>query len=309
MSSLSVRHLFGLQNMPKEDIDNILDTAFKFREVLDRPIKKVPSLKGKNILNLFFENSTRTKMSFELAAKRLSADVMNFSSNTSSLKKGESFKDTIQNLHSMKVDCIVIRHSSPGSCINLTNYMDATIINGGDGFHEHPTQALLDMMSIKEKFGKIKGLEIGIVGDVLHSRVARSNIYGLVTMGAKVTVCGPANLIPKNISDLGVDICFDLDSLIEKVDAVNILRIQRERMGIGIVPSTREYRQLFGVNQDRLRKLNNKLVVLHPGPINRGVEITSDVADSKQAIILNQVENGVAIRMAVIYLLASKIKK
>jgi len=225
MSSLSIKHLFGLQNIPENDIENILDTAFKFREVLDRPIKKVPSLKGKNILNLFFENSTRTKMSFELAAKRLSADVMNFSSNTSSLKKGESFKDTIQNLHSMKVDCIVIRHSSPGSCVNLTNYMDATIINGGDGFHEHPTQALLDMMSIKEKFGKIKGLEIGIVGDILHSRVARSNIYGLVTMGAKVTVCGPANLIPKNILDLGVDVCFDLDSLIEKVDAVNILRI------------------------------------------------------------------------------------
>ena len=303
MSSLSVKHLFGLQNIPKNDIENIIDTAFKFREVLDRPIKKVPSLKGKNILNLFFENSTRTKNVFELAAKRLSADVMNFSSNTSSLKKGESFKDTIQNLHSMKVDCIVIRHSSPGSCVNLTNYMDATIINGGDGFHEHPTQALLDMMSIKEKFGKIKGLEIGIVGDILHSRVARSNIYGLVTMGAKVTVCGPANLIPKNISDLGVDVCFDLDSLIEKVDAVNILRIQRERMGIGIVPSTREYRQLFGMNQKRLRELNNDLVVLHPGPINRGVEISSDIADGENAIILDQVLNGVAVRMSVLFLL------
>ena len=303
MSSLSVKHLFGLQNIPENDIENIIDTAFKFREVLDRPIKKVPSLKGKNILNLFFENSTRTKMSFELAAKRLSADVMNFSSNTSSLKKGESFKDTIQNLHSMKVDCIVIRHSSPGSCVNLTNYMDATIINGGDGFHEHPTQALLDMMSIKEKFGKIKGLEIGIVGDILHSRVARSNIYGLVTMGAKVTVCGPANLIPKNISDLGVDVCFDLDSLIEKVDAVNILRIQRERMGIGVVPSTREYRQLFGMNQNRLQDLNNDLVVLHPGPINRGVEISSDIADGENAIILDQVLNGVAVRMSVLFLL------
>ena len=303
MSSLSVKHLFGLQNIPKNDINDILDTAFKFREVLDRPIKKVPSLKGKNILNLFFENSTRTKMSFELAAKRLSADVMNFSSNTSSLKKGESFKDTIQNLHSMKVDCIVIRHSSPGSCVNLTNYMDATIINGGDGFHEHPTQALLDMMSIKEKFGKIKGLEIGIVGDILHSRVARSNIYGLVTMGAKVTVCGPANLIPKNISDLGVEVCYDLDSLIEKVDAVNILRIQRERMGIGIVPSTREYRQLFGVNQNRLKKINQDLVVLHPGPINRGVEISSDIADGENSIILDQVLNGVAVRMSVLFLL------
>ena len=303
MSSLSVNHLFGLQHLPKSDIDKILDTAFKFREVLDRPIKKVPSLKGKNILNLFFENSTRTKMSFELAAKRLSADVMNFTSSTSSLKKGESFKDTIQNLHSMKVDCIVIRHSSPGSCVNLTNYMDATIINAGDGFHEHPTQGLLDMMSIKEKFGKIEGLKIGIVGDILHSRVARSNIYGLLTMGAKVTVCGPANLIPKDIAELGVEVCYDLDSVIEKVDAINILRIQRERMGIGVVPSTREYRQLFGVNQDRLARLNKELIVLHPGPINRGVEISSEIADGKNAIILDQVLNGVAIRMSILFLL------
>ena len=303
MSSLSVNHLFGLQHLPKSDINKILDTAFKFREVLDRPIKKVPSLKGKNILNLFFENSTRTKMSFELAAKRLSADVMNFASSSSSLKKGESFKDTIQNLHSMKVDCIVIRHSSPGSCVNLANYMDATIINAGDGFHEHPTQGLLDMMSIKEKFGKIKGLKIGIVGDILHSRVARSNIYGLLTMGAKVTVCGPSNLIPKDISELGVEVCYDLDSVIEKVDAINILRIQRERMGIGVVPSTREYRQLFGVNQDRLVQLNKKLVVLHPGPINRGVEISSEIADGENAIILDQVLNGVAIRMSVLFLL------
>ncbi len=303
MSSLTVKHLFGLQDLPENDIDKILDTAFKFREVLDRPIKKVPSLKGKNILNLFFENSTRTKMSFELAAKRLSADVMNFSSSTSSLKKGESFKDTIQNLHSMKVDCIVIRHSSPGSCINLTNYMDATIINGGDGFHEHPTQALLDMMSLKEKFGKIKGLKIGIIGDILHSRVARSNIYGLIAMGAKVTVCGPANLIPRDVSDFGVDVCYDVDSLIERVDAVNVLRIQRERMGIGIVPSTREYRELFGINQERISKLNKKLVVLHPGPINRGVEISSEIADGENAIILDQVLNGVAVRMSVLFLL------
>ena len=303
MSSLSVKHLFGLQNLPSADIDKILDTAFKFKEVLDRPIKKVPSLKGKNILNLFFENSTRTKMSFELAAKRLSADVINFTSSTSSLKKGESFKDTIQNLHSMKVDCIVIRHSSPGSCVNLTNYMDATIINAGDGFHEHPTQGLLDMMSIKEKFGKIRGLKIAIIGDILHSRVARSNIYGLLTMGAKVMVCGPSNLIPKNIEKLGIDISYNIDEVIEWADAINILRIQRERMGIGVVPSIREYRKLFGVNQDRLGKLNKKIVVLHPGPINRGVEISSEVADGNNAIILDQVLNGVAIRMSVLFLL------
>ena len=303
MSSLSVKHLFGLQDLPQSDISKILDTAFKFREVLDRPIKKVPSLKGKNILNLFFENSTRTKMSFELAAKRLSADVINFTSSTSSLKKGESFKDTIQNLHSMKVDCIVIRHSSPGSCVNLTNYMDATIINAGDGFHEHPTQGLLDMMSIKESFGKIKGLKIAIVGDILHSRVARSNIYGLLTMGAKVKVCGPSNLIPRYIENLGVQVSHDIDETVEWADAINVLRIQRERMGIGILPSVREYRQLFGINQDRLLKFNKKIVVLHPGPINRGVEISSQIADGENAIILDQVLNGVAIRMSILFLL------
>jgi len=303
MSLLSVKHLFGLQDLPKDDIDKILDTAFKFREVLDRPIKKVPSLKGKNILSLFFENSTRTKMSFELAAKRLSADVTSFSSGTSSLKKGESFKDTIQNIHSMKIDCIIIRHSSPGSCMNLTNYVDSTIINGGDGFHEHPTQGLLDMMSIKEKFGKIKGLKIAIVGDILHSRVARSNIYGLLKMGAKVMVCGPSNLIPGKIEELGVKVSDDINSTLEWADAINILRIQRERMGIGIVPSTREYRNLFGINQQRLERFNKQIVVLHPGPINRGVEISSDVADGENAIILDQVLNGVAVRMSVLFLL------
>ena len=306
MSLLSVKHLFGLQDLPKKDIDKILDMAFKFREVLDRPIKKVPSLKGKNILSLFFENSTRTKMSFELAAKRLSADVTSFSTGTSSLKKGESFKDTIQNIHSMKIDCIVIRHSSPGSCVNLTNYVDSTIINGGDGFHEHPTQALLDMMSIKEKFGKIKGLKIAVVGDILHSRVARSNIYGLLKMGAKVMICGPPNLIPKKIVELDIQVSNDIDVALEWADAINILRIQRERMGIGIVPSIREYRKLFGINQNRLDKFNKKVVVLHPGPINRGVEISSDVADGNNAIILDQVLNGVAIRMAVLFLLAGK---
>ena len=303
MSLLSVKHLFGLQDLPKNDIGKILDMAFKFREVLDRPIKKVPSLKGKNILSLFFENSTRTKMSFELAAKRLSADVTSFSSGTSSLKKGESFKDTIQNIHSMKIDCIVIRHSSPGSCVNLTNYVDSTIINGGHGFHEHPTQGLLDMMSIKEKFGKIKGLKIGIVGAILHSRVARSNIYGLLKMGAKVMVCGPSNLIPGKIEELGVKVSNNIDATIEWADAINILRIQRERMGIGIIPSIREYRTLFGVNQERLNKFNKEIVVLHPGPINRGVEISSDVADGDNAVILDQVLNGVAIRMSVLFLL------
>ena len=303
MSLLSINHLFGLEGLPKEDIDKILDTAFKFREVLDRPIKKVPSLKGKNILNLFFENSTRTKVSFELAAKRLSADVVNFSSSTSSLKKGESFKDTVQNLHSMKIDCVVIRHSSPGSCINLTDYIDATIINAGDGYHEHPTQGLLDMMSIKEKLGKIKGLKIAIVGDILHSRVARSNIHGLLTMGAKVAVCGPSNLIPKGIEDLGIKVSHDIDSMIDWADVLNVLRIQRERMGIGIIPSSREYRQSFGINRDRLKQFNKDITILHPGPINRSVEINSDVVDGENSIILDQVLNGVAIRMSVLFLL------
>ena len=254
-------------------------------------------------MNLFFENSTRTKVSFELAAKRLSADVTNFSSSTSSLKKGESFKDTIQNLHSMKMDCIVIRHSSPGACINLTRYVDAKVVNAGDGFHEHPTQGLLDMMSIKEKFGQIKGLKIGIVGDILHSRVARSNIYGLLKMGAEVAVCGPANLLPNEVEKFGVKVSQDLDAVIEWSDALNVLRIQRERMGIGIVPSDREYRQLFGINLDRLMKFNKNITILHPGPMNRSVEISSDVADGKNAIILDQVLNGVAIRMSVLFLL------
>ncbi len=303
MSLLSVKHLFGLEYITKKDIETILDTAVNFREVLDRPIKKVPSLNGKNILNLFFENSTRTKVSFELAAKRLSADVVSFATSSSSLKKGESFKDTVQNLHSMKIDCIVMRHSSPGACINLSNYVDATILNAGDGYHEHPTQGLLDMMSIKERFGKIKGLKIAIVGDILHSRVARSNIYGLLKMGAKVAVGGPSNLIPKDLEDLGVKVYHKIDTLIEWADAMNILRIQRERMGIGVVPSIREYRRLFGVNSERIKSINKDLVVLHPGPMNRGVEISSDVADGDNAIILDQVLNGVAIRMSVLFLL------
>ena len=303
MSLLSVKHLFGLKSTPKSDIEKILDTAFKFREVLDRPVKKVPSLNGKNVLSLFFENSTRTKMSFDLAAKRLSADLTSFSKGTSSLKKGESFKDTIQNIHSMKIDCIIIRHTSPGSCINLTNYVDATVINGGDGFHEHPTQALLDIMSLKEKFESIKNLKVAIVGDILHSRVARSNIYGLLKLGAKVRVCGPLNLIPTQIESLGIEVSSNIKDTIKWADAVNILRIQRERMGIGIIPSVREYRTLFGVDSKLIDRFNKDIVVLHPGPINRGVEISSDVADGSNSIILDQVLNGVAVRMSVLYLL------
>ena len=303
MSLISIKHLFGLQNTPKNDIEKILQTAFKFREVLDRPIKKVPSLKGKNVLSLFFENSTRTKISFDLAAKRLSADVTSFSKGTSSLNKGESFKDTVQNIHSMKIDCIIIRHSSPGSCINLTNYVDASIINGGDGFHEHPTQALLDIMSLKEKFKSIKNLKVGIIGDILHSRVARSNIYGLTKLGARVRVCGPSNLIPARIESLGVEVSHDIKDTVKWADALNVLRIQRERMGIGIIPSTREYRSLFGITSSLINKYNKDITILHPGPINRGVEVSSCVADGPNSIILNQVLNGVAVRMSVLYLL------
>ena len=297
------RHLISLEKFPKKDIQQIIDTAFKFKEVLERPIKKVPSLQGKTIVNLFFENSTRTRISFELAQKRLSADTVNFSASTSSLKKGESFKDTVQNIEAMKIDAVVMRHPSPGAPYQLKKFINAQIINAGDGTHEHPTQAILDMMSIKEKFGKIKDLNVAIIGDIYHSRVARSNIYGLVTMGANVTVCGPPNLVPKEISDLGVDVNYDIDEVVEWADAVNILRIQRERMGIGLIPSSREYRRLFGVTYERMSRRDKELVIMHPGPMNRGVEIDSEVADSDQAIILEQVLNGVASRMSILYLL------
>ncbi|MBS30630.1 MAG: aspartate carbamoyltransferase [Candidatus Marinimicrobia bacterium] len=297
------KHLIGLENISKNDINEFIETGFVFREVLDRPIKRVPSLTGKNIVNLFFENSTRTKISFELAEKRLSADIINFSSSSSSVKKGESLKDTIQNIHAMKIDCVVMRHPVPGSSIQLTNYVDSVIVNAGDGTHEHPTQALLDMMSLQEHFGKIKDLKIGIIGDILHSRVALSNIFGLVKLGAKVKVCGPPHLIQKNIKDLNVGVEYDVDSLIDWADAINVLRIQRERMGVGIIPSIREYRRFFGITSQRLANHKKNIVVMHPGPINRGVEIDSSVADSDQAIILNQVLNGVAIRMSVLYLL------
>ncbi len=300
---METKHLLGLENTSLNDITTIIDTGFLFRDILERPIKRVPTLTGKNIVNLFFENSTRTKISFELAEKRLSADITNFSSSTSSVKKGESLKDTIQNIHSMKMDCVVIRHPIPGSSKQLTNYVDSVVINAGDGTHEHPTQALLDMMSIKEKFGKIAGIKVGIVGDILHSRVALSNIYGLVKLGAEVKVCGPSHLIQRNIEDLGVSVTYDVDELIEWADVLNVLRIQNERMGLGIIPSIREYRDFFGITQSRLENHKKEIVIMHPGPMNRGVEIDSQVADGDQAIILNQVLNGVAVRMSVLYLL------
>ena len=300
---LKQKHLLFLKGYPKEDIELILDTAFKFREVLDRPIKKVPSLQGVTIVNLFFENSTRTRISFELAQKRLSADTVNFSASSSSLKKGESFKDTVQNIMSMKIDAVVMRHPAPGSPKHLTEFIDAVVVNAGDGAHEHPTQAILDMMSLKEKFGYLRGLKVGIVGDILHSRVARSNIYGLINMGAEVTVCGPPNLIPINIKDLGADVTFDLDELMEWADALNILRIQKERMGQPLIPSTREYRSSFRITFERLKNHKKEITIMHPGPMNRGVEIDSGVADSDQAILLDQVLNGVASRMSILYCL------
>ena len=300
---LQQRHLIGLEGYPSEDIQTIIDTGFKFREVLDRPIKKVPSLQGVTIVNLFFENSTRTRISFELAQKRLSADTVNFSASSSSLKKGESFKDTAQNIEAMKIDAVVMRHPTPGAPKHLTEFIDAVIINAGDGTHEHPTQAILDMMSLHEKFGKLKGLKVGIIGDISHSRVALSNIYGLLKMGADVTLCGPPNLIPPFIKGLGVNINYNVDEVIEWADALNILRIQRERMGLGLVPSVREYRAMFGITQERLESHQKEIVIMHPGPMNRGVEIDGKVADGDQAIILDQVLNGVASRMAILYLL------
>ena len=303
MNRLTNKHFIGLEHTTKDDMQLIIDTALTFREILDRPIKKVPSLKGKNIVNLFFENSTRTKLSFELAEKRLSADVLNFSANSSSLNKGESLRDTVQNIQAMKIDCAVMRHPVPGSCRQLTEYLDCPIVNAGDGTHEHPTQAMLDITSIYEKFGKIKGLKVVIVGDILHSRVAMSNIFGLKTMGAEIMLCAPPHLMPKYISDFGVKVTHNIDDALNWCDVVNVLRIQRERMGIGLVPSIKEYRDLFGITKDRIKNLNKELVIMHPGPINRGVEIDSYVADSDQSIILNQVLNGVAVRMSILYLL------
>jgi len=309
MSQLSVQHLLGIKHLNKADIDLIFKTTDHFKEVINRPIKKVPSLRDITIANLFFENSTRTKLSFELAEKRLSADIINFSSSQSSVKKGETLIDTANNILSMKVDIIVMRHPNVGACYFLSKHVNAKIINAGDGTHEHPTQALLDSYSIREKLGGVANKKIVIVGDILHSRVALSNIYALKLQGAKVKVCGPKSLIPKYIESLGVTIEYNIKKALEWCDVANILRVQNERMAINYFPSTREYTQLFGVNKKLLNSLTKKIVIMHPGPINRGVEITSDVADADQSIILNQVENGVAIRMAIIYLLAQQIKR
>ncbi len=309
MSELSVKHLLGIKYLNANDIDLIFKTADHFKEVINRPIKKVPSLRDITIANLFFENSTRTKLSFELAEKRLSADVINFSANQSSVKKGETLIDTVNNILSMKVDIVVMRHPNVGAGVFLSKHVDAKIINAGDGTHEHPTQALLDSYSIREKLGSVKGKKILIVGDVLHSRVALSNIFALQLQGATVKVCGPTTLIPKYISSLGVEVETNLKKALEWCDVANVLRVQHERMDIKYFPSTREYTQLFGINKEILDNLGKKIVIMHPGPINRGVEITSDVADSNESIILNQVENGVAVRMAVIYLLAQQIKR
>jgi aspartate carbamoyltransferase catalytic subunit len=309
MHKLSVGHLLGIKYLNANDIDLIFRTADHFKEVINRPIKKVPSLRDITIANLFFENSTRTKLSFELAEKRLSADVINFTAGQSSVKKGETLIDTVNNILSMKVDIVVMRHGSVGAGVFLSKHVDAKIINAGDGTHEHPTQALLDSYSIREKLGAVKGKKIVIIGDVLHSRVALSNIFALQLQGAQVKVCGPTTLIPKYISSLGVEVETNLKKALEWCDVANVLRVQHERMDIKYFPSTREYTQLFGINKDLLDNLGKKIVIMHPGPINRGVEITSDVADSDDSIILNQVENGVAVRMAVIYLLAQQIKR
>ncbi len=303
--ALSGRHLLGLQGVPKEDIQLILDTATTFREVLERPIKKVPTLQGKTVVNLFYENSTRTRISFELAEKRLSADSVNFSVSGSSVSKGETFKDTMKNIEAMKVDMVVVRHSAAGTPLFLTRICDANIINAGDGIHEHPTQALLDMYSIREKLGKIEGVKVCIVGDVAHSRVALSNIYGLKTMGADVSVCGPSTMIPKFIEELGVKVIYNIDEAIQENDVLNVLRIQLERKAREYFPSIREYAKYFGITSERLEKNGKEVLILHPGPINRGVEISSEVADGMHQIILKQVTNGVAIRMAVLYLLGT----
>ncbi|NVK52575.1 MAG: aspartate carbamoyltransferase catalytic subunit, partial [Flavobacteriaceae bacterium] len=293
MKQLSVDHLLGIKYLNKNDIDLIFETADHFKEVINRPIKKVPSLRDITIANLFFENSTRTKLSFELAEKRLSADVINFSASQSSVKKGETLIDTVNNILSMKVDIVVMRHSNVGAGVFLSKHVDAKIINAGDGTHEHPTQALLDSYSIREKLGSVKGKKVVIVGDVLHSRVALSNIFALQLQGAKVKVCGPTTLIPKYITSLGVEVETNLKKALEWCDVANVLRVQHERMDVKYFPSTREYTQLFGINQKILDSLNKDIVIMHPGPINRGVEITSDVADAHNSIILNQVENGV----------------
>jgi aspartate carbamoyltransferase catalytic subunit len=309
MNNLSVENLLGIKHLKKSDLELIFKTADHFKEVINRPIKKVPSLRDITIANLFFENSTRTKLSFELAEKRLSADIIKFSAAQSSVKKGETLIDTANNILSMKVDIIVMRHPNEGAAYFLSKHVGAKIINAGDGAHEHPTQALLDSFSIREKLGTVKGKKIVIIGDILHSRVALSNIYALKLQGAEVKLCGPTTLMPKYITQLGVGYENSLRKALEWCDVANILRVQHERMDIKYFPSVREYTQMYGINRELLDSIDKEIVIMHPGPINRGVELTSDVADSRQSIILHQVENGVAIRMAVIYLLAQQINR
>lgn len=306
MSALSTKHLLGIKDISQQDIDLIFKTAQNFKEIINRPIKKVPSLRDVTIANIFFENSTRTKISFELAEKRLSADIVNFNSGNSSVKKGETLIDTVNNILAMKVDMVVMRHPSPGAAAFLSRHIDANIINAGDGTHEHPSQALLDAFTLQEQMnGNIAGKKILIVGDIIHSRVALSNIYCLQKLGAKVRVCGPPNLIPKYIHKLGVEISYDLKDSLQWCDAANLLRIQLERQDDNYFPSLREYSLQYGINTEILSAIDKEIIIMHPGPINRGVEITSQVADSNNSVILNQVENGVAIRMAVLYLLAN----
>ncbi len=307
MSQLKTKHLLGIKNLDADEIELIFETAANFKDVLNRPIKKVPSLRDVTVANVFFENSTRTRLSFELAEKRLSADVINFSSSSSSVKKGETLLDTVNNILAMKVDMIVMRHSSPGAPHFLSRHIKANIINAGDGTHEHPTQALLDSFSILQKTGSVAGKKVVIVGDILHSRVALSNIFALQKLGAEVMVCGPATLLPKYVASLGVKVELDIRKALEWCDIANVLRIQLERQKMRYFPSLREYSIYYGINKSLIDSLNKEIVIMHPGPINRGVELTSDVADSENAIILDQVENGVAIRMAVLYLLAGNM--
>lgn len=308
MSNLSVDHLLGIKYLTNSDIELIFKTADNFKKIINQPIKKVPSLRDITIANLFFENSTRTKLSFELAEKRLSADVINFSSASSSVTKGETLLDTVNNILAMKVDIVVMRHPNPGASVFLSRNIDAKIVNAGDGTHEHPTQALLDSYSIREKYGEVKGKKIVIIGDILHSRVALSNIYCLQKLGAEVRVCGPSSLMPKHLDALNVSHFSELKEALNWCDVANVLRIQLERQAVNYFPSLREYAMVYGINKNLLDSLDKQITIMHPGPINRGVELSSDVADSKHSIILDQVENGVAIRMAVIYLLAGKIK-
>ncbi len=309
MNGLSRKHLLGLEGMTADEINLILDTAASFKEISERPVKKVPALRGKTVVNLFFEASTRTRASFELAEKRLSADTVNISKAGSSVAKGETLRDTAENLQAMKIDVLVIRHSAAGSPHFLASILEASVVNAGDGSHEHPTQGLLDMFTLREKLHGLEGKKVTIVGDIAHSRVARSNIFGLVTLGAQVTVCGPPTMIPSRIEELGVRVETDIHRAIRDADAVNILRIQLERQKVNLFPSLTEYAVVYGINRDRLAMMKPNCIIMHPGPMNRGVEITQDVADGDRAVILEQVTNGVAVRMAVLYLLCGEAQK